>query len=153
MNEGVIQQLGTPDRIYNDPENLFVAGFIGSPAMNLVHGSISDGWFITAGGQRFARTGTADLARVVLGIRAEDLKIHEPDAANMHFPVYAFENTGDSVLLSVQFDQQRLIARGDRHLRKNMDDVIGLSADPEHIYLFDPDTGLRIRPAETEKES
>ena len=47
MNHGHIQQLGTPEEIHDDPKNLFVAGFIGSPVMNLVEGAIDDGRFVT----------------------------------------------------------------------------------------------------------
>ena len=145
MEHGVIQQLGTPARIYNDPDNLFVAGFIGSPAMNLIKGSIRDGWFVTTGGTRFARIAGPNTDQVVFGVRAEDLDIVDAGAGDVDLPVYAYENTGDSVLLTARLQDQRVIARGDRHLRKEMDDVIGLRSDPKHLYLFDPVSGQRIR--------
>jgi len=50
MRDGIIQQLGTPEQIYNNPDNLFVAGFIGSPAMNLLEGSVRNGKFVSANG-------------------------------------------------------------------------------------------------------
>ncbi len=145
MNDGVIAQLGTPQRIYNDPDNLFVAGFIGSPAMNLIRGSITNGRFVTTDGTDFVATRHADSPDVILGVRAEDVSIHEAGQGDVDLPVYAFENTGESVLLTVEFGRQRVIARGDRHLNKDMDDIIGLRANPEHLYFFDPDSGQRIR--------
>ena len=144
MKNGVIQQLGTPDEIYNDPANLFVAGFIGSPAMNLINGSVKDGWFVTTGGTRLVNAGIGDVPDVVLGVRAEDVGIAEAGKGDIDVPIYAYENTGESVMLTVQFGEQRVIARGDRHLRKDIDDVVGLTVSPEHLYLFDPNTEQRI---------
>ncbi len=145
MKHGVIQQLGTPDEIYNDPANLFVAGFIGSPAMNLINGSVNDGMFVTSGGTRLVAVDAPNRADVVLGVRAEDVEILEPGEGDIDVPVYAYENTGESVLLTLQFGKQRVIARGDRHLRKDMDDTVGLRLHPDHLYLFDPTTEERIR--------
>ncbi len=145
MKHGVIQQLGTPDEIYNDPANLFVAGFIGSPAMNLINGSVNDGMFVTSGGTRLVVVDAPNRADVVLGVRAEDVEILEPGKGDIDVPVYAYENTGESVLLTLQFGQQRVIARGDRHLRVDMDDTVGLRLHPDHLYLFDPTTEERIR--------
>jgi multiple sugar transport system ATP-binding protein len=145
MKHGVIQQLGTPDEIYNDPANLFVAGFIGSPAMNLINGSVQDGMFVTTGGTRLVRVGIPDRPAVILGVRADDMKVFEPGEGDIDVTIYAFENTGESTLLTVQWGKQRVIARGSRHLRKNQDDVVGISLSAEHLYLFDPESGRRIR--------
>ncbi|MEM7644840.1 MAG: sn-glycerol-3-phosphate ABC transporter ATP-binding protein UgpC [Pseudomonadota bacterium] len=144
MKHGVIQQLGTPDEIYNDPSNLFVAGFIGSPAMNLIDGQIRDGAFVTTGGKVLARIGVEDRDDVVLGVRADDITVHEAGQGEIDATIYAFENTGEATLLTVQWGKQRVIARGDRHLRKDQDDVVGLRLDPDHLYLFDPKTEQRI---------
>ncbi|MEL6436337.1 MAG: sn-glycerol-3-phosphate ABC transporter ATP-binding protein UgpC [Pseudomonadota bacterium] len=145
MKHGVIQQLGTPDEIYNNPANLFVAGFIGSPAMNLINGSVSDGMFITTGGTRLVKVKAADTDKAVLGVRADDMKVHEAGNGDIDVRIYAFENTGESTLLTVQWGKQRVIARGDRHLRKEQDDVVGISLNTDHLYLFDPETENRIR--------
>ncbi len=145
MKHGVIQQLGTPDEIYNDPANLFVAGFIGSPAMNLIDGSVQDGMFVTTGGTRLVELNTPDRARAVLGVRADDMQVHEKGQGDIDVSIYAFENTGESTLLTVQWGKQRVIARGDRHLRKEQDDVVGISLAQDHLYLFDPETENRIR--------
>ena len=145
MKHGVIQQLGTPDEIYNDPANLFVAGFIGSPAMNLINGSVKDGMFVTTGGTQLVKLNTADRANAILGVRADDMSVHEQGQGDIDVKIYAFENTGESTLLTVQWGKQRVIARGDRHLRKEQDDVVGISLNPDHLYLFDPQTEDRIR--------
>jgi multiple sugar transport system ATP-binding protein len=145
MKNGVIQQLGTPDDIYNDPANLFVAGFIGSPAMNLINGSVQDGMFVTTGGTRLVKVGGGDRNSVVLGVRADDMRVGEPGEGEIDVPIYAFENTGESTLLTVQWGEQRVIARGDRHLRKDQDDMISVTLNEDHLYLFDPQSGERIR--------
>lgn len=145
MKHGVIQQLGTPDEIYNDPANLFVAGFIGSPAMNLINGSVQNGMFVTTGGTRLVKLETPDRAKAILGVRADDMQVHDAGQGDIDVTIYAFENTGESTLLTVQWGKQRVIARGDRHLRKDQDDVVGISLNTDHLYLFDPDTEQRIR--------
>lgn len=145
MKNGVIQQLGTPDEIYNDPSNLFVAGFIGSPAMNLINGSVQSGMFVTTGGTRLVGVQAPDLDNAVLGVRADDMRVSEEGQGQIDVRIYAFENTGEATLLTVQWGKQRVIARGDRHLRKDQDDVVSISLDPNHLYLFDPATGERIR--------
>lgn len=145
MKNGIIQQLGTPDEIYNDPANLFVAGFIGSPAMNLINGSVQDGMFVTTGGTRMVKLNTPDRAKAILGVRADDMQVHEQGQGDIDVKIYAFENTGESTLLTVQWGKQRVIARGDRHLRKEQDDMVGISLNTDHLYLFDPETENRIK--------
>ncbi|MEO0637481.1 MAG: sn-glycerol-3-phosphate ABC transporter ATP-binding protein UgpC [Pseudomonadota bacterium] len=145
MRHGVIQQLGTPDEIYNDPANLFVAGFIGSPAMNLINGSVQDGTFVTTGGTRLVKVQSPNRDAAILGVRADDMQVHEAGQGDIDVRIYAFENTGESTLLTVQWGKQRVIARGDRHLRKEQDETVGISLNPEHLYLFDPESGNRIR--------
>ena len=145
MKHGIIQQLGTPDEIYNDPANLFVAGFIGSPAMNLINGSVKGGMFVTTGGTRLAKLNAPDREKAILGVRADDMNVHEQGQGDIDVNIYAFENTGESTLLTVQWGKQRVIARGDRHLRKDQDDVVGVSLNSDHLYLFDPETKNRIR--------
>ena len=145
MKNGIIQQLGTPDEIYNDPANLFVAGFIGSPAMNLINGSVQGGQFVTTGGTRLVPVDAADRDKVVLGIRADDMAVSEAGQGGIDVRIYAFENTGEATLLTVQWGKQRVIAKGDRHLRKEQDDMASISLDADHLYLFDPETGNRIR--------
>ena len=102
MNHGRIQQLGPPDEIYNDPANLFVAGFIGSPAMNLLQGTVSDSVFSTAGGRRIASIPVGEVSSAVLGVRAEDIGVCHVDEGDVEAAVYATENTGESVLVTAQ---------------------------------------------------
>ena len=147
MHKGVIQQLAAPEAIYNDPETIFVAGFIGSPSMNLIEGDIVEGSFR---GQGLTVPGVApreiSRSKVVLGIRPEDVRVVAPDAGSMNAPVYAFELTGESVLVTAELAPHRqLCARGDRHLRCEIGSAVGLQIDPARTYLFDGATEQRIR--------
>lgn len=143
MHQGRILQLGTPTEIYNDPANLFVAGFIGSPAMNLIHGEIVDGMF-RADTFPVVRVNAASRAKLVLGIRPEDIKVVGAGQGDLDAAVFASENTGESVLMTVQVGGQRLTAKADRYAKEGIDDVIGLKIDTSHIYLFDEETHARI---------
>ena len=145
MKDGVIQQLGTPDDIYNNPANMFVAGFIGSPAMNLITGSVRDGMFVSAGGTHLVAVDSVDRETVVLGVRADDIDIVDAGKGDLDVTIYSFENTGENTMLTVQWGKQRVIARGERHLRQEQGEVIGIRLNPEHIYLFNDETGNRIR--------
>ncbi len=145
MRDGVIQQLGTPDDIYNDPANMFVAGFIGSPAMNLIKGSIRNGQFLAADSTSLVAVNSRDRDDVVLGIRADDIDISDPGKGDLDVEIYSFENMGENTLLTAQLGQQRVIARGERHLRKEQGEVISMRMKAAHIYLFDNATGIRIR--------
>ena len=145
MKDGVIQQLGTPDDIYNEPCNLFVAGFIGSPAMNLISGSVRNKKFYTADETELVGVESANRDSVVLGVRADDVQITNSDENGTFVEVYAFENTGENTLLTVHLGPQRVIVRGNRHLRKEQGDSVLISLDPKLIYLFDEINGERIK--------
>lgn len=143
MSKGVIQQLGTPEEIYNQPANLFVAGFIGAPAMNLVKGRIEGGRFI-AEGIALPVGDYADHSDVVLGIRPEDIAVGGAEAGGLSGQIYTSEMTGDAVLVTIEIGNQRLCARGDRHFRGRIGERIVLQPDLNYIHLFDSKSGERL---------
>lgn len=144
MDQGRICQLGTPDEIYNQPASMFVAGFIGSPSMNLVEGRVQDGRFVSTDGQSLAGVAMENRDDAVLGIRAEDIAVREPGQGSFDADVYAAENMGDCVMVTVELCSQRIIARGDRQLRLDIGDRIGLQVNPQHLHLFDSRGGERL---------
>ena len=148
MHEGRIQQLGTPNEIYNDPENIFVAGFIGSPAMNLLEGRLEDGIFVTDGGREFLRAGRGDRAKAILGIRPEDIEVVPKSEDAVQAVTYATENTGESILVTAQFGRQRITCKGSRYLKAAINEPIGLRVNSARTYLFDSETGERVREVE-----
>jgi multiple sugar transport system ATP-binding protein len=147
MNEGRIQQLGTPEQIYDDPVNLFVAGFIGSPAMNLVAGEMHDGMFGVAG-TALVRLGRVHGGAVVLGVRPEDIAVVAAGEGDFAAPVYACELTGEAVQVTVEVGGARIAAKAGRHVRKSIGEMVGLRLERAHIYLFDAASGARLRDGE-----
>ena len=143
MNFGVIQQLAPPEEIYDSPANLFVAGFIGSPAMNLVQGATNNGAF-EAEGMHIPSVGGGTRTNIVLGVRPEDLTVTEPGQGDFDAPVYATELTGESILVTVTAGNQPIAARGSRHMRKEIGETVGIKAETSHAHLFDQATEQRI---------
>ena len=145
MSKAEIQQIGTPEAIYNDPSNMFVAGFIGSPAMNLIPGALTDGVF-EAPGVRVAGLGHFPQSSVVLGARAEDMSVVSPDKGQIVAEVFSFELTGDSTLVMLKMNDQFVSAKAPKEFRVTMGQMVGFAIDPSQCYLFDRQTDLRMRP-------
>ncbi|MET0483429.1 MAG: ABC transporter ATP-binding protein [Aestuariivirgaceae bacterium] len=146
MNNGLIEQLGTPKDIYNNPRTLFVAGFIGSPPMNLIPGEVQNGAFTSAGGLTVEGLGSANVSRAVMGVRPEDVAVLTDGTAerNLTAPVYSAELTGDSTLVSVRIGEHLLTMRADRNFRGDFDQLIGVRIPAERVYLFDQETQKRV---------
>ena len=141
MEGGAIQQIGTPDEIYSDPANTFVAGFIGSPPMNLVDGTLTDGTF-TAPGISVSGLATAHGGKVTLGVRPEDC--HVGNGTHLAGEVYGVEPTGDVTYLTIKAGEKLMEVKAPRDYRKDLDTTETVAFDPARIYLFDPSTGLRL---------
>ena len=78
----------------------------------------------------------------VLSIKPEDLNIVGP--SNIDVPVHAFENISESVLINGQFGDRRITAKGDRYLRKSIDEQVGMRLDRQHLYMFDQRSEERV---------
>lgn len=147
MNEGKICQLGTPDEIYNNPHNLFVAGFIGSPAMNLVSGILAENCF-QAEGMEIALPNSilSQLNRkhAVLGIRAEDIDICSLSKAQLRHRVYSVEMLGDATLITIRLGNNYITAKVGKEVRVQIGEEVGMMFKPEKLYFFDGDSQQRI---------
>ena len=144
MDGGEIQQIGTPDEIYTDPANTFVAGFIGSPPMNLIGGLLGGGSF-TAPGIRVDGLGeNAGARNAILGVRPEDCHVV---GAPAHFnaKIFAIEPMGDQTVVSLSTDGQLVEVRAARDYRAPLDSMAHISFDLDRLYLFDESTGERLR--------
>jgi multiple sugar transport system ATP-binding protein len=144
MNNGKIQQLGTPDEVYNNPNHIFVAGFIGSPPMNLIKGKLVNGNF-EGSDIRVKGVGKGDSANIVLGVRPEDVSIGEKKDASLASTIYALEPTGDMTLVMAKAGEQMVVAKGHRNYRAEIGTPVHFIFSKEHCYLFDGPTGDRIR--------
>jgi multiple sugar transport system ATP-binding protein len=144
MDKGKIQQLGTPDEIYNNPTNTFVAGFIGSSPMNLISGSIANETF-AAPGVRVTGLKYGPQAKCILGIRPEDVSILPKGKGHVTAPLYSLEPTGDQTLVAAKNGEQLLVARAARNFRAEIDSPVVMQFDLDRIFVFDGETGARIK--------
>ncbi len=141
MSRAQVQQIGTPEAIYNAPANLFVAGFIGTPPMNLIDGELQQGVFV-ADGVRVPGFGQRTQRGVVLGVRAEDLRLAGEGAVRGE--VFAVELTGEATLVTLRTGGTKVVARGDKAFRAAMGSTLALATEAAHCHLFDRASGQRL---------
>ena len=141
MNQGVVQQLGTPTEIYDRPANTFVASFIGSPAMNLVAGQIQGGRF-RAEGMHVGGLRVPD-GPITLGFRAEDASV-TLDTGEITAPVYSMELLGDATLVSVRIGKALVAVRAPKDFRIEIGASIQIRVPAPAVHLFDHASGTRL---------
>jgi multiple sugar transport system ATP-binding protein len=150
MHDGRIEQIGTPLELYDRPGNLFVAQFIGSPAMNVVNGTVrrADGraYVEVAGGVRWPLYGTvgAEGQAVTFGVRPEHLTISAASETTVPAEIIVVEPTGAETELLIQAGNEQVILRRHGRPAVNPEDKIALGVDPAHVHLFDQATGVRL---------
>ena len=162
LNAGIIQQLGSPQDLYDHPTNLFVAGFIGSPSMNFF-----DDVKLVADGAS-TRITMDDLGQVevpplyvpaareaagkklILGIRPENfsdyalLSEQDRSGSTISAPVEVVEHLGSELLVYMTMQGKQMVARVDPRSNARVGQTIKLHIDADQIHLFDADTGLAI---------
>ncbi|WP_316358318.1 ABC transporter ATP-binding protein [Devosia sp.] len=146
MRDGVIEQQGSPLELYDRPVSKFVAGFIGSPAMNFVPGTVgADGQSVQldiADSLSLPLGRKVDAGRKVLvGLRPEHLLVAE--AASLRLPVAVVESTGSMTYVTTDTTPELTVVET-RRMGVKAGDVIGVSIAPEHIHLFDMATEKAI---------
>ena len=158
MRDGYIEQVGTPDEVFRRPATRFVAGFIGSPPMNLHEATIDDSQMVFASGEKLplpgqfkANVATGD--RVVFGLRPDDIYptghgISSGGVADVHqieLPITVTEPLGNETLVFVEFNDTDWVSRmlNPRQLRSG--ERIGMSLDMSQAHLFAADTGKTLR--------
>ena len=150
MKDGVVQQAGSPETIYERPANVFVASFLGNPPINLMDGTLDrDGERV-----RFQRGSTrivvdSKLARHVgrdatLGIRSEDLAPAADGA--LRGRIHSVLPIGSDSFLGVDIGERRLFIRVGKGAGFGAGESIALSADPDRLHLFDRASGERLEP-------
>jgi len=147
MNAWRAEQIGTPMDVYQDPATVFVAGFIGSPAMNFINGRSEGDGRIQLDGSGTMAVPKAPPAgqKVTVGIRPEHLTPCKPSEANLVGSVEVIEALGADTLLHVAVAGRTIIARLPAGTPAEVGEAIALAADREHIYLFDAESGARLR--------
>ncbi len=151
MNQGDILQIGAPMEIYERPATQFVAGFVGSPAMNFLpaQGQISRGAReVRVNGAAFAMPEARealDTPTAILGVRPEHIIICE--SGPIRGRIFAVEYMGARQLVTVDTDAGRLRVRAPNTVKAAYGETVGLSFDAERIVIFHPDTGRAVMSA------
>ncbi|WP_045393080.1 ABC transporter ATP-binding protein [Falsirhodobacter sp. alg1] len=146
LRAGHIEQVGAPMHLYDDPDNRFVAGFIGSPAMNFVAATVQDG-VITVPGLDNARIKPAiamprNGVDVEVGLRPNALRI----TAQGNYRVEHAENLGSVTYAHLSAPSgERLVVETDQRLQAAGGTMVGLEYDPADCFVFRADNGLRVR--------
>ena len=151
LNQGVIQQAGTPEDIYERPANLFVADFMGSPPMNLVPGTLVSGSAGTEvlfpGGQGVSLPSLPEALRgyvgrdIVFGFRPETLQL----GPGLKLDAQLVENSGSDTFVTLDLGGKAIVARLSGRVKVAHGASIELAVDAAHSVFFDPVSGLRIR--------
>ncbi|MCR8724624.1 ABC transporter ATP-binding protein [Frigidibacter sp. ROC022] len=137
LNDGAVQQVGTPLELYDTPANLFVAGFIGSPRMNLFAGEAGPEGIVTASFGTLPRPdGPLPEGNVTIGIRPENLHLTSEGGARAR--VTLVEHLGNEILVELALaDGQKAVAQGPRNHCPTPGDSVGVTIGSEPLHLFD----------------
>jgi multiple sugar transport system ATP-binding protein len=141
MSKGAVQQIGTPKEIYDRPANTFVAGFIGSPAMNLVPGTVLGGTF-TAEGMSVSGVNAKD-GPVTLGFRAEDAVVNG-GGGEIVSPLYSLELLGEASMVSMRVGGELVSIKTGKDYTAEIGQPISVSVPAHACHFFDKATGTRI---------
>ena len=147
MHDGEVEQVGAPLDLYDKPRNLFVAGFIGSPAMNFLNGKIvkdSGPWFETSNGRRLpvpSSTAAREGQAVVYGIRPEHLTVSDNGT---EVEVSVVEPTGAEVQIFARLDGQQITAVLRERLLMKPGSTVKLAPEKDYVHIFDAQSGMRI---------
>jgi multiple sugar transport system ATP-binding protein len=161
MKDGVIQQVGTPREVYEKPENIFVGGFIGSPAMNFIKGTLQDGKLVVGNISIGVPEGKMKVLRdqgyvgkeVILGIRPEDIHdeplfIEASPNTKITAHVEVAELLGAESMIYSNINGQEFVARIDARTEIKPGHQLDLALDMNKAHFFDIETEKRIRPAD-----
>ncbi|KAJ54641.1 sugar ABC transporter ATP-binding protein [Actibacterium mucosum KCTC 23349] len=143
MNTGVVSQIGAPLDLYDRPANTFVAGFIGSPAMNFMDGTIQGGKFQAANGSSWALPSDAKVTegqRCTFGVRPEFVEAGGDVAAK----VIVTEPTGSETQIVADMGGEHFTCLFNERIAAQPGDTLKIGADPEKCHVFDIETGLRL---------
>ena len=146
MKDGVVQQIDSPNNLYQQPANVFVGGFIGTPAMNFLDAAVANG---TATGPDFSlaldaarREVAGTRERLHVGIRPEHLHLagNEADAQSLKGEVEVVEPLGALTMIQVRVGDTKVTAQIEPHQQVEMGDTVALTCAADKLYLFDTES-------------
>ncbi|SBV35746.1 glycerol-3-phosphate transporter subunit; ATP-binding component of ABC superfamily [uncultured Stenotrophomonas sp.] len=154
LNEGVVQQIDTPMALYERPANLFVAGFLGSPAMNVLHGRLLDGPRLQLRNDRVLALDGAAVARewagreVAVGVRPEHLQpLGEGETGQFVATVEGIEPVGNEIFVNLVLDGAPLVLRVAPRPLPPVGGELPLVLRADKLHFFDAATGMRLQAA------
>ncbi|MDR0831283.1 MAG: sn-glycerol-3-phosphate ABC transporter ATP-binding protein UgpC [Bacillales bacterium] len=162
MKDGRIQQIGAPKELYNNPNNKFVAGFIGSPAMNFVQGTIVNGSFIVDGEKGISYKLDKEQVKLIkpfegrpllLGVRPEDIKYEhsssfDPNGFVLTVEAEVVELLGDILNVHATIDGQPVVIKTDSKHDIISHDIIKVSFLPPKVHFFDVTSEINLSKVE-----
>ena len=144
MHDGRVEQVGAPLELYDNPGNQFVAGFIGSPAMNFFKGRVEGGRFVGDKGLSLpvngVKTGNA-ATPAVLGLRPEHIRIGD---GGQPAKVHVIEPMGSETQVVADIGGENVVCLFRERISSRPGDTINLTADPRQLHLFAADGGARL---------
>jgi ABC-type sugar transport system ATPase subunit len=145
LNKGVLQQVAAPRELYDRPVNAFVAGFIGTPAMNLIEVPVTDGRALVGDARIDVPAALHGRERITLGARPEDLRLVGPGEDGLDLTValveelgaeaFAYGHTGAGERIAIRLDRGHATSVGERIRVRHVDAA---------THAFDVETGLRL---------
>ena len=156
LREGILEQIGNAETLYSDPENIFVAGFIGSPSMNFIEGEFikeDSSLIFQAMEMRLEIESKLEMivpqGRLILGIRPEHIDLETPYFCESYIcqpaKITSLEPTGADTLVGLKLGETEIFARIDSRKKLKLEQIINVNIDPNHIHFFDPKTKLNIK--------
>ncbi|MEM7444536.1 MAG: ABC transporter ATP-binding protein, partial [Pseudomonadota bacterium] len=149
LNHGRLMQFDKPKTIYRDPANLFVAGFIGSPPMNMIDGTLTNGEFSGPGfGLNLGRD--VSPGATVMGFRPEDCSVVIEGEGLIPAEIYSNELIGDHTLVTCELRDgsatpHTVTVKMDKDFDAPIGTAVGIAIAPEDLYFFDKNSGDRLR--------
>ncbi|WP_348760162.1 ATP-binding cassette domain-containing protein, partial [uncultured Salinisphaera sp.] len=152
MKDGIVQQIDTPNNLYQQPANVFVGGFIGTPAMNILAADVADGSMTGEGFTLTLDAAHKDAAgardRLTVGIRPEHLHLADENAdveagtkgSRLRGEVEVVEPLGSLTMIQVRVGPTKVTAQIEPHQQVAMGDFVTLTCGADKLYLFDPQT-------------
>jgi multiple sugar transport system ATP-binding protein len=144
MNGGVVEQIGAPLELYDRPKNAFVAGFIGSPAMNFFNGTVQNGQFVTEDGLILPLPVSVSVPQgqpAIYGIRPEHLSLSDE---GLEFELELLEPTGSEIQIIAKSHGHTVVAVVRERISTKVGDIIRLRPELGSVHLFDRESGRKI---------
>jgi multiple sugar transport system ATP-binding protein len=142
MSDGNVEQIGSPLELYDRPTNLFVAAFIGSPAMNLLKGEVVNDQFRAEGGAMLPLPKDLGSRKAVYGIRPEYIRLSPDNGLDAH--VHLVEPMGSETQVTVRVGETLLVCTFRERVNARPGDVIRIMPDRALAHIFDAGSGSRL---------